>query len=50
MKRDAIETDEYEADFAAQGEVEFEETEAEDSEHDMDLLLERVKAARFCGA
>lgn len=42
---------EYEADFALGGEVEFEEHEDErDVEVDLELLAARVQAARLAGA
>lgn len=40
---------EYEADFALGGEVEFDELE-DDAEVDLELLDARVQAARFAGA
>jgi hypothetical protein len=50
MERDAIEQDEFDADFAEQGEVEFDEVDAEESSMEIEELAERVRAARLCGA
>jgi len=46
MGYEGLELEDLEDDF----EVEFEETEDEDSTLEMEALVERVKAARYCGA
>ena len=50
MDRDAIEQEGFEQDFAAAGELEYEEVEWNETELDMELLVSRVQAARMCGA
>ena len=50
MKRDLPDTEEFHADFALGGEVECEEAGEEDSILEIELLVSRVQAARYCGA
>jgi hypothetical protein len=50
MNFDYSEAEEYEADFAACGEIEFDETDESDAGMEMELLEARVQAARDCGA
>jgi hypothetical protein len=50
MNASAAETNEFEADFALGGEVEFEETEDADTGFELELLAVRVRAARYAGA
>ena len=50
MGYEGLELEDLEADFAAQGEAEFDEADEADSALEMEALVERVKAARCCGA
>lgn len=50
MRWDLPETEEFEADFALGGALECDETGDEDTALEMELLVSRVQAARYCGA
>jgi len=50
MNFDYSEAEEYEADFAATGAIEFDELDDADEAFEVDLLAARVQAARHCGA
>ena len=50
MNFDYTEAEEYEADFAATGAIEFDEIDESDAAVEMELLAVRAQAARDCGA
>ncbi|MBC7804118.1 MAG: hypothetical protein H7Y16_09610 [Candidatus Parcubacteria bacterium] len=50
MTLDFPDTEQFKADFAAFGEVEFEEWEDTDERVELELLSTRVQAARYAGA
>jgi hypothetical protein len=50
MRIEAMNRDEFEADFALTGAMELEETDESDDELELELLAVRVRAARYAGA
>jgi hypothetical protein len=50
MNFDYSEADEYDADFAAAGPIEFDEIDEGDAAIEDELLAARIQAARDCGA
>jgi len=50
MQQEILETEQFKADFAASGGMEFEELDEADTDYDLEQLAAKVQAARFWGA
>lgn len=50
MQQDFLETEQFKADFAASGAMEFDELDESDTDYELEQLAARVQAARSWGA